>query len=187
MFNSSSNIKKIRELVDQLCIRDTEAFKRLEILKLTIGYSTDGYWDWNINDKKNETIVNRLVNINESIDNFKSYSVDKDSDKFNFDLFFESFISSPELIKHLGFDEDELNSSFKHYRDLVYEDDLNELNSEISKHFDSKGEYKFKSITRYKHKDGHTVKILSRGSVIEWDANKNPIRMVGTHIDITNL
>ena len=73
MFNSSSNIKKIRELVDQLCIRDTEAFKRLEILKLTLGYSTDGYWDWSVNDKKNETIVNRLVNINESIDKFKSY------------------------------------------------------------------------------------------------------------------
>ena len=187
MFNGSSNIKKIRELVDQLCIRDSEAFKRLEILKLTLGYTTDGYWDWNINEIKNNTINNKLISINESIDNFKFSNINKNHNSFDFNLFFDSFISSPELIKHLGFDNDELSYDFKHYKELVYKDDLNELNSEISKHFESKGEYKFKSITRYKHKDGHTVKILSRGSVIEWDVNKNPVRMVGTHIDITNL
>jgi PAS domain S-box-containing protein len=185
VLSSSNNIKKIRELVDQLCIRDTEAFKRLEILKLTLGYSTDGYWDWNISDNKCDNVNSRLVAITESINKFKNSTVVKDDKKFNFDLFFNSFISSPELIKHLGFDGDELKKL--EFKELVNKGDLIELNSEINKHLESKGEYKFKSITRYKHKNGHTVKILSRGSVIEWDANKNPIRMVGTHIDITNL
>ena len=187
MFNSSSNIKKIRELVDQLCIRDTEAFKRLEILKLTLGYSTDGYWDWNVSELKNEIVNHGLININESIDRFNTFKINKGNNKFNFDLFFESFISSPELIKHLGFNDNELNSDYQHYKDLIYENDLIGLSKEISKHFESGGEYKFKCITRYKHKDGHVVKILSRGSVIEWDSSDSPIRMVGTHIDVTNL
>ena len=187
MFNGSSNIKKIRELVDQLCIRDTEAFKRLEILKLTLGYTTDGYWDWNIHESRNNDNKHELINMNESVDNFKISNITKNCNSFDFNIFFDSFISSPELIKHLGFNSDDLKDDFKNYKELVNKDDLINLNKEISKHFESKGEHKFKSITRYKHKDGHTVKILSRGSVIEWDVNKNPIRMVGTHIDITNL
>lgn len=196
MFNSSSNIKKLRELVDQLCIRDTDTFKRLDILKLTLGYSTDGYWDWDIEDDRKkvyENIANKnnssLIDINESVNSVKKPVFTNIDCKglFNFDLFFDSFTSSPELITHLGFESEELNTEFKSCMELANKDDLMLLNAQVNKHFESKGEHKFKSITRYKHKDGHTVKILSRGSVIEWDSDDNPVRMVGTHIDITNL
>lgn len=198
MFSESDNIKKLRKLVEQLCIRDTEAFNRLEILKLTLGYSTDGYWDWTINNDVNvyENFVDNIdegddgpINLNESTAKVKTSVSKKVKNKnlFNFDLFFYSFTASPGLMRQLGFEGDELNKELQDCKELANEDDLIGLNTEINKHFESKGEYMFKSITRYRHKDGHTVKILSRGSVIEWDANKNPVRMVGTHIDITNL
>jgi len=36
-----------------------------------------------------------------------------------------------------------------------------------------------------KHKNGNWVWILDRGKVSKWDENGNPIRMTGTHLDIT--
>lgn len=38
---------------------------------------------------------------------------------------------------------------------------------------------------RMRHKDGHWVWILDRGRTVDWDADGNPTRLVGTHIDIT--
>ncbi len=40
---------------------------------------------------------------------------------------------------------------------------------------------------RERHRDGHYVWILSRGKPIEWDADGNPVRTVGTDTDITRL
>lgn len=38
---------------------------------------------------------------------------------------------------------------------------------------------------RMKHKDGHDVWVLDTGTVVEWDKDHKPVRMVGTHLDIT--
>jgi signal transduction histidine kinase len=38
---------------------------------------------------------------------------------------------------------------------------------------------------RMLHKDGHWVWVLDRGMVTEWDKDKNPLRMTGTHLDIS--
>ena len=37
------------------------------------------------------------------------------------------------------------------------------------------------------HKDGHWVWVLDRGKVVEWDSSHRPVRMTGTHMDITRL
>ena len=91
------------------------------------------------------------------------------------------------LKKQLGYtDEDMLNNHYS-LKSIILEEDLKKMDTELSKHIKSKGEECFKVITRFKHKDGHIVKILCRGCVVKWDENGNPIRMVGTHIDITDL
>jgi PAS domain S-box-containing protein len=38
---------------------------------------------------------------------------------------------------------------------------------------------------RMRHKDGHWVWVLDRGKVREWDDAGRPMRMIGTHLDIT--
>ena len=38
---------------------------------------------------------------------------------------------------------------------------------------------------RMQHKAGHWVWILSRGKITEWDSEGKPLRMTGTHLDIT--
>lgn len=94
---------------------------------------------------------------------------------------------SPRFKKQLGYEEDEMENHPSAWQALINDDDLEKMIIEVNKHFESKGEYPFKVICRYTHKDGHEVTVLCRGTVIEWDKNNKPKRMVGTHIDITNL
>lgn len=44
----------------------------------------------------------------------------------------------------------------------------------------------FESIHRLKHKQGHYIWVLDRGLVVEWDDNGAPIRMIGTHANVSN-
>ncbi len=38
---------------------------------------------------------------------------------------------------------------------------------------------------RMRHRDGHWVWVRDRGQIVEWDADGKPVRMVGTHEDIS--
>ncbi len=40
--------------------------------------------------------------------------------------------------------------------------------------------------SRVRHKQGHWVWVLDTGKVVEWDNQGNPLRMVGTHVDISS-
>ena len=150
MFKSGlDNIKKLRELVDGLPIRDAEIFEMKEILELTLELSTDGYWDWDI--------INGVEYL------------------------------SPTFKSQLGYEVDEMENKPESWMALIHPDDLVLALKQFDDHVESKGESPYRAIARYTHKDGHEIKILCRGSVIEWDINNKPLRMVGTHIDITNL
>jgi len=87
----------------------------------------------------------------------------------------------------LGYSDDEMENHPSSWQKLIYEEDLDIMFSEVEKHFNSNGEYPFKVISRYKHKDGHEVKVLCKGKVVQWSKDGKPIRMVGTHIDITDI
>ena len=39
--------------------------------------------------------------------------------------------------------------------------------------------------SRQKHKNGHYVWVHSRGSVVQWDTDGKPLRMMGTYLDVT--
>jgi PAS domain S-box-containing protein len=39
---------------------------------------------------------------------------------------------------------------------------------------------------RIRHKDGHWVWILARGKIVSWDADGNPLRIIGTNLDISH-
>ncbi len=149
MFKKSENINKIRTLVDELCIRDSEVFSMRQVLELLLETCTDGFWDWRIKE--------------------------------------DYEYLSPTFKKQLGFGPDEMENHPSSWQCMMYEEDLKILYEEVTKHFESRGEYKFSSVCRYTHRKGHMVTILCRGEVIEWDDDWSPIRMVGTHTDITDI
>ena len=67
---------------------------------------------------------------------------------------------------------------------LTHPDDLKRANELIQKHFS--GELPFyESVIRMRHKDGHWVYVLDRGRVTERDPAGSPLRMIGTHTDIS--
>jgi PAS domain S-box-containing protein len=68
---------------------------------------------------------------------------------------------------------------------LAHPDDLKESESKLHKHFAGELEC-YNCECRMKHKDGSWVWIHNRGKVMEWTPDGKPLRMFGTHSDITD-
>lgn len=86
----------------------------------------------------------------------------------------------------LGYTPDELTSfSIDIWDAIVHSDDVNltkDLFDRCLKHETDNLESEF----RVKHKNGTWIWILDRGRVVEWTNDGKPMRMSGTHQDITN-
>ena len=87
----------------------------------------------------------------------------------------------------LGFEKHELEPiSIDTWQKVCHPDDIKNSDSELQKHFNHETDF-YQVELRMKHKDGHWVWIKDRGKVIDWDAETGkPIRMIGTHIDISD-
>jgi PAS domain S-box-containing protein len=87
--------------------------------------------------------------------------------------------------KIIGYTLEELSPiSIKTWEKYSHPEDLKYSGELLKKHF--KGELAYYSCrARMKHKKGHWVWVWDRGKVVEWDNDGNPIRMVGTHVDVT--
>ena len=94
---------------------------------------------------------------------------------------------SPTLKAQLGYADDEISNIDGALKEIMMDDDIPMLLKKLEEHFSSKGEVPFKAVVRYKHKDGHIVKILCRGQVVEWGENGEPLRMVGSHVNVTDI
>lgn len=92
---------------------------------------------------------------------------------------------SERLWQTLGYDPAEMPHRSDVWQSLVNADDLAVVHKAIAKHLANPDEA-FDQILRYRHKDGSTVWIRCRGMVIR-DAEGTPIRMLGTHNDVTQL
>ena len=94
---------------------------------------------------------------------------------------------SPQFWKMFGYSPDEKPHSPSAWQDMIFEEDLAVALDNFDKHVASKGEYPYEQEVRYQHKDGSAVTVLCRGRVIEWDEQQQPVRMIGTHTNITEL
>ncbi|MEC9486113.1 MAG: PAS domain S-box protein [Prosthecochloris sp.] len=68
---------------------------------------------------------------------------------------------------------------------LCHPDDLKRSNALLDRHFDGATQY-YETEVRMRHKNGSWIWVLDRGKVFEWDAHDRPLRMVGSHQDITD-
>ncbi len=90
----------------------------------------------------------------------------------------------PRWKEMIGYKDDELENKVSTWSDRIHPDDLQDTWETIQKHLDSDTEY-YEGVHRLKHKNGSWVLILDRGKALYNDEGK-PIRMIGTHTDITN-
>lgn len=67
---------------------------------------------------------------------------------------------------------------------LTHPDDLPRMREAVSRHLNEETPY-FECETRMRHKNGLYVWILTRGRINERDADGKPVRLSGSHMDIT--
>ncbi len=94
---------------------------------------------------------------------------------------------SPTFKKMFGYEDHEMENSPEAWQKIIFQEDLPKVFELFEAHVKSKGKIPFDSELRYHHKDGSVVWVFCRGKVVEWDENGKPLRMLGSHIDITSI
>ena len=93
---------------------------------------------------------------------------------------------SAQSMKMLGFEQEDSIDTHNKWDDRIHpEDKINYLN-EIQLHLDNKTPF-YENSKRMLTKEEKYKWILSRGKVIEWDEIGNPVRLIGTHTDISGI
>ena len=85
----------------------------------------------------------------------------------------------------VGYSIDELEPlSIATWTDLCHPEDFGRSTKLLEEHFSGRSP-RYECEARMRHKDGHWVWVMDRGKVSEWDEEGRPLRMAGTHLDIT--
>ena len=87
-------------------------------------------------------------------------------------------------VSMLGYTLDELGQDYDTWERLVHPDDLPETVRVLNLHLEGKTD-SYEAETRLKHKSGQWVWVLTKGQVIERDADGKALRACGTHLDFT--
>ncbi|WP_103666983.1 response regulator [Pseudanabaena sp. BC1403] len=85
----------------------------------------------------------------------------------------------------IGYSIEELEPlSIETWQQNTYPDDLQKATLALEQHFRKETET-YECELRMRHKIGGWVWVLASGKVVEWDTDGNPLRMIGTHLDIS--
>jgi diguanylate cyclase (GGDEF)-like protein/PAS domain S-box-containing protein len=84
----------------------------------------------------------------------------------------------------LGYEPGEIEPTGAKWQELLHPEDLAEATEALGRHIQGQTPF-FESQHRLRHKQGNWIWILARGRVVERDAQGLPLRMVGTHMDIS--
>ena len=84
----------------------------------------------------------------------------------------------------LGYQPGELEDTFAAWKELVHPEDIASDESAARSHFEQRTPY-YKQELRVRAKDGTWRWILKRGKVVRRAADGQPLRMAGTHTDVT--
>jgi len=91
---------------------------------------------------------------------------------------------SKESKQIIGFNEDEISSEASEWDKRVHRDDIDDYYEDFNNHINGDNP-EYKNIHRILHKDNTYRWILDQGKIIEYDDNGKPVRIIGTHTDIT--
>jgi len=91
---------------------------------------------------------------------------------------------SPRWQTMLGFEPGEVRPHINSKEKLIHPEDINRVRETLQEHLDGKSAI-YQSEHRVKARKGEWVWILDRGKVVERDKKGKPLRIVGTHTDIT--
>ena len=96
----------------------------------------------------------------------------------------QAFTANEREYAMLGVAQQDAEAGSLAWRALVHPDDWPKLNAAIVPHLKRQAAF-YECEHRMRHKDGHWVWVLTRAVVTERDALGMPVRIVGTHMDIS--
>ena len=104
---------------------------------------------------------------------------------WDWDLLSGHVYYSPRWAEMLGYRPDELAPSIDTFRRLIHPEDQ-AIVSNVEDTFLSGDSERYEAEFRMKHKNGSDVDVLSRATLIRRSSDNVPIRVVGTHVDISD-
>lgn len=93
---------------------------------------------------------------------------------------------SPQWKSMLGFEDKEIKNEFVEWEKRLHPEDKEKIFEIFNKHLNGETDF-YINEHRLLCKDGKYKWILDRGKVIERDESGNPIRVIGTHTDISEM
>ncbi|HSM80826.1 MAG TPA: PAS domain-containing protein [Nodosilinea sp.] len=106
---------------------------------------------------------------------------------WDFDFEHQTAYYSPGFKAMFGYTDAALPNHIDLWQQLAFADDIPRALASLERHVQSRGEVLHYVEMRYRHRDGSTVWVICAGQVIAWDDAGQPRRMVGCHVDITQL
>ncbi|AAR26955.1 FirrV-1-F1 [Feldmannia irregularis virus a] len=87
----------------------------------------------------------------------------------------------------LGYAQADMDESPDAWKEKIHPESREFALENFVKHAESNATIPYYVNAKYRHKDGHVVHLVCRGTINEWLPDGSPWRMIGTHTDITDI
>lgn len=176
--------------VGAFCIMDRKprqlTQQQLDVLKILANQATK-LLDLRLERNKYRDLLKEKEKINQALKETAQrwkYALEGVGDGvWDWDINHEKVVLSKTWKEMLGYDDQELPNHRDTWMQLIHEDDLDKSKQTIASYLNGElPEYRLEH--RLRCKDQSYKWVLSRGMVVEWNADGSPSRMVGVHTDI---
>ena len=133
--------------------------------------------------KENTAIYNKL----QEFEKRWKFTIESNGDGlWEWDAITNGVLISKEWKMMLGYSDSEISDRQEKWENRIHPDDIMEVYKDLNAHLDGKTEI-YSNIHRVKCKNGSYKWVLDRGKIFETDKQGNPLRIIGTHTDISKL
>lgn len=137
-----------------------------------------------VNKKLNKTVKLRTNELEKVIERYDLANSGSSDGLWDWNLLTDEVYYSPKWKRMLGYEESELENTLSTWVKLVHIEEKDNILKKVEDYIGGKKE-EFETEMKMYHKNGSTINVLSRAFLVRSELTKKPIRLVGTHIDIT--
>ena len=177
-----ANVSSAPAPIEHLVLRSDGTTVPIEVTAQVITVNNAQKLIGNFRDiSKRRTLEKELATSQERL----KFAIDSNNDGvWDWNLKTNKVYYSPRGKEILGYADYEIGDDLSEWTTRLHPEDKDEVFYALEMHL--RGETpSYRNEHRLRCKDGSYKWIVARGLVIEWDTKNNPVRMVGTHTDIS--
>ncbi|NOQ16699.1 MAG: EAL domain-containing protein [Methyloprofundus sp.] len=131
-----------------------------------------------------QTIQQQNLNIKEAEERWKLALEGARDGVWDWNVVSNDVVFSARYKEILGYAETEMGNSLDEWKKRIHPNDQEHVYANLNKYFQHEIS-NYENEHRMLCKDGSYCWVLARGKVVAWTEDNNPIRMIGTHTDIS--